>query len=144
MQFTEPDSIMGQKKIGDYLDSGSLGLFVQQIVDFLEGTTVVTIHDTDGRLVWADSGEGENERDTVEPFVRERIPGPGFSQRLDDQRLAYVFYLDCSESDDLIGTMCVLVESSKPISFEFAYHELQPILSCIERQVAERTLGRFR
>jgi len=127
---------MGQKKIGDYLDSGSLGLFVQQIVDFLEGTIAVTIHDADGRLVWAMHEEGDNERDIVESVVRERIEGPGFSEQLDDQKFVYVFYLDCEKSDDLTGTLSVLVESSRSISFEFAYHELQPILTCIERQVS--------
>ncbi len=127
---------MGQKKIGDYLDSGSLGLFVQQIVDFFEGTIAVTIHDVDGGLVWARPEECANERDIVEPFVRERVSGPGFCKRLDDQKLVYVFYLDCEGSDDLMGTLSVLVELGRSISFEFAYHELQPILTCIERQVA--------
>ena len=41
---------MGQKELGAYLDSGSLGLFVQQIMEILEGAVAVAIHDTDGRL----------------------------------------------------------------------------------------------
>jgi len=127
---------MGQKKIGAYLDSGSLGLFVQQIVEILEGAVAVAIHDTDGHLVWASPNEGDSKRCTVNPFVRARIPGAGFCEQLDDQNLAYVFYLDCEESDDLMGALSVLVESSHPVSFESAYCELQPILTCIERQVA--------
>ncbi len=127
---------MGQKKIGAYLDSGSLGLFVQQIVEILEGAVAVAIHDTDGNLAWAGPNEGDSKRCTANPFVRARIPGPGFCEQLDDRNLAYVFYLDCEDSDDLVGALSVLVESSQPVSFEFAYGELQPILTCIERQVA--------
>lgn len=127
---------MGQKEIGAYLDSGALGLFVQQIVEILEGAVAVAIHNADGHLVWAGPNEGDKKRCTLNPFVRARTPGPGFCEKLDDQNLAYVFYLDCEESDDLMGALSVLVESSHPVSFKSAYRELQPILTCIERQVA--------
>ena len=127
---------MQQKNIGAYLESGSLGLFAQQIVDVVQGAFAVAIHDTDGLLVWAGPNEGDGERCSVDPAGRERAPGPGFREKLDDQNLAYVFYLDGAESDDLLGTLSVMVESPRPVSLEFAYRELQPILKCIERQVA--------
>ena len=126
---------MAQKKIGDYLESGSLGLFVEQIVEVLEGAFAVAIHDVDGQLVWVGPNESDSSRCTVNPFVRERDSGPGFCEQLEGQNLAYVFYLDCEQSGDLMGTLSVLVESPQPASFEFAYRELKPILTCIERQV---------
>ena len=126
---------MTQKKIGAYLDSGSLGLFVEQIVEALEGAFAVMIHDVDGQLAWVGPDEDDRKRCTVNPFVRERATGPGFREQLEGQNLAYVFYLDCEESGELTGALSVLVESSRPVSFEFAYRELQPILTCIERQV---------
>lgn len=126
---------MAQKKIGDYLESGSLGLFVEQIVEVLEGAFAVAIHDVDGQLAWVGPNESDSSRCTVNPFVRERDSGPGFCEQLEGQNLAYVFYLDCEQSGDLMGTLSVLVESAQPASFEFAYRELKPILTCIERQV---------
>ena len=126
---------MAQKRIGDYLESGSLGLFVEQIVEALEGAFAVAIHDADGKLVWVGPNESDSSRCTVNPFVQERDSGPGFCEQLDGQNLAYVFYLDCEQSGDLMGTLSVLVESAQPASFEFAYRELKPILTCIERQV---------
>ena len=127
---------MQQKNIGAYLESGSLGLFAQQIVDIVQGAFAVAIHDTDGLLVWAGPNEGDAERCSVNPAGRERAPGPGFCEKLDDQNLAYVFYLAGTESDDLLGTLSVMVQSARPVSLEFAHRELQPILQCIERQVA--------
>ena len=126
---------MAQKKIGAYLDSGSLGLFVEQIVEALEGAFAVVIHDVDGQLAWVGPDENDRKRCTVNPFVQERASRPGFREQLEGQNLAYVFYLDCEESGELTGALSVLVESSQPVSFEFAYRELQPILTCIERQV---------
>ncbi len=38
---------MGPKKIGSYLDSGSLGLFIQQILKILAGSVAAAIHDID-------------------------------------------------------------------------------------------------
>ena len=126
---------MAQKKIGAYLESGSLGLFVEQIVEALEGAFAVAIHDVDGQLVWVGPNENDSSRCTVNPFVRERESGPGFCEQMEGQNLAYVFYLDCEQSGDLVGTLSVLVESSQPVSFESACRELRPILTCIERQV---------
>jgi diguanylate cyclase (GGDEF)-like protein len=130
---------MQQKKIGAYLESGSLGLFAQQILDIVQGAFAVAIHDTDGLLVWAGPNEGDGERCSVNPAGKARGPGPGFCEKLDDQNLAYVFYLAGTESDDLLGTLSVMVKSPRPVSLEFAYRELQPILKCIERQVAINT-----
>ena len=127
---------MGQKNIGAYVDSGSLGLFVQQIIDFLKGAIAVTIHDRDGSLVWASPDEGDNARSTFNPSVRARIPGPGFCEKLDDQNLAYVFYLESKESDNLTGTLSVTVKSSHPVSFDSAHRGLKPVLTCLERQIS--------
>lgn len=126
---------MAQKKIGAYLESGSLGLFVEQIVEALEGAFAVAIHDMEGQLVWVGPNESDSSRCTINPFVRERDSEPGFCEQLEGQNLAYVFYLDCDQSGDLMGTLSVLVESAEPANFEFAYRELKPILTCIERQV---------
>ncbi len=127
---------MGQKKIGAYLDPGSLGVFVQQIVDTLEGAVAVAVHDTDGHVVWAGPDEGVSKRFNVNPFIRERAPGPGFCEQLADQNQAYVFYLYGEEFDDVIGALSVLLKTSHPVSFEVAYRELHPILICIEQQIA--------
>ena len=111
---------MQRKNIGAYLDSGSLGLFAQQILDIVQGAFAVAIHDTDGLLVWAGPKEGDGERCSVNPAGKERAPGPGFCEQLDDQNLAYVFYLAGTESDDLLGTLSVMVKSPRPVSLEFA------------------------
>ncbi len=127
---------MGHRKISAYLDTGSLVLFAQHVVEVLEGAVAVAIHDSDGALVWAGPNEGDGEHCKINPFAGERSSGPGFCQQIDDQNIAYVFYLDCEESGDLISAMSVIVQSAKPVSFESANRELQPIVACIERQVA--------
>ena len=127
---------MGHRKISDYLDIVSLGLFAQQAVEILEGAVAVAIHGSDGQLVWAGPNEGDSERCKINPFAWERPSGPGFCTEIDGQNLAYVFYLNCEESDDLLSAMSVVVQSANPVSFEAAYRELQPIVACIERQVA--------
>ncbi len=127
---------MGQKNIADYLDSGFLGVFGKQIVECLEGAIAAAIYNPDDKLVWAGPNEGDSKRFSVNPLGREHTPGPGFCEEMDHQTLAYVFYLKCEGSDDLMGTLKVLVEAADPVSFDVAYRELQPILTCIERQVA--------
>ena len=64
---------MQQKNIGAYLDSGSLGLFAQQIVDIVQGAFAVAIHDPNGLLVWAGPNEGDGDRCSFNPAGRERI-----------------------------------------------------------------------
>ena len=127
---------MQKKNIGAYLESGSLSLFAQQIVEILQGAFAVAIHDTDGVLVWAGPNEGDGERCSVNPAGRERVPGQGFSEQLDGENLAYVFYLTDADTDTLLGTLTVMVETARPVSLEYAFRQLQPILKCIERQVA--------
>jgi diguanylate cyclase (GGDEF)-like protein len=127
---------MQQKNIGAYLEFGSLALFARQIVEILQGAFAVAIHDTDGVLVWAGPNEGDGERCTINPATKKRAPGPGYCERLPSRNMAYVFYLVDADSDDLLGTLSVMVESPRPVSLEFAHRELQPILKCIEQQVA--------
>jgi diguanylate cyclase (GGDEF)-like protein len=105
-------------------------------MEILDGAFAVVIHDSDGHLVWTGPNAGDSKRCTVNPFARARTRDPGFFEQLDDQNSAYVFYLDREEPGNLMGTLSVLVKSSRPVSFEFAYSELRSILTCIERQVA--------
>ena len=67
---------MAKNKIGAYLESGSLILFVEQIVEALEGAFAVAIHDVDGQLAWVGPDEGDRSRCTLNPFVRDRGSGP--------------------------------------------------------------------
>lgn len=127
---------MGQKNIGAYLDSGSLSIFAQQIVEMLDGAFVVSIHNADGNIVWTGPGEGASKPFKVNSSVRTSNPGPGFCKKVDDKNLVYVFYLDCEDADDLIGTLSVLVQSSQPVNFKSAHRDLKPILTCIEQQAA--------
>ena len=127
---------MGQRKVSDYLDTGSLVLFAQHVIEVVEGAVAVAIHDIDGELVWAGPNEGDSEHFKINPFAGERPSGTGFFQQIDEQNLVYIIYLDCEESDDLMSAMTVMVRSSNPVSFEDAYRELKPIAACIERQVA--------
>ena len=127
---------MGQRKISDYLDTGSLVLFAQHVVEVLEGTVAVAIHDIDGELVWAGPDEGASEYCKINPFAGERPEDTGFCRQLDEQNTAYIIYLDCEESDDLMSAMTVMVRTAEPVSFDSAYRELRPIVACIERQVA--------
>ena len=127
---------MGQRKISDYLDTGSLVLFAQHVIEVVEGAVAVAIHDIDGELVWAGPNEGDSEYCKINPFAGERPEDTGFCRQIDEKNIAYVVYLDCEESDDLMSAMSVMVKSENPVSFEAAYRELQPIVACIERQVA--------
>ena len=136
LEFTQSAPHMPQKSIGDYLESGSLGLFAQQIVESLQGAVSVAIHDTEGQLVWAGPNETDSGKFAIEPPANGHRRGTGFRKQLDELNLVYVFYLGSEDSGELIGTLSVIVQSSNPVTFEYAQSELQPILTCIERQVA--------
>ena len=127
---------MRARKIAKYLDTGSITLFARQIVDVLGNVLSVAIHDGAGQLVWA--GPDSNAADfwTVSPFLRERLPGPGFCERLSNKNYVYVFYLDGENSDPAIGTVSIQIDASNPMSFEFAHAEIGPIINCIDRQLA--------
>ncbi len=126
---------MRTKKIEKYLDTGSLTLFSQQILQALENSISVAVHDAAGRLVWAGPDE-ENRPDwAVSNFLREPIPGNGYCERLSNSNFVYVFYLGNSEADESMGTVSIQLADSHPISLERAHAEVAPIIQCIERQM---------
>jgi diguanylate cyclase (GGDEF)-like protein len=127
---------MGQKKIASNLDSGSLGLFVQPIMEIFDGAVSVAVHDCDGNRVWPGPDTADSTLDLVKPNVSERFPGPGYCEQINERLLGYMFYLQSEQSDDLLGILTVLVNSVDPVGLEAAHREVQPILACIERQVA--------
>lgn len=124
---------MRTKKIEKYLDAGSLNLFAGQIADTLDNVVSVAIHDDAGELVWA--GPRENARDdwTVSPFLHEPVPGVGFCERLSNKNFVYVFYL--GGDGDQMGTVSIQIDSSHPMSLEFAHDEIKAIINCIGRQL---------
>lgn len=126
---------MPRKSIASYLDAGSMRLFAGQILDALPNASAVAIHDLDGHLAWCGPDARDAQRWDVNPFMRDEVPGPGFCERLDDRKLAYVFYLHRKDEERPIATLGVQIDAASPVSFEQVYGELDPILRCIERQV---------
>ena len=127
---------MRTRKIENYLDTGSLTLFSRQILQALDNSVSVAIHDAAGQLVWAGPDE-ENRTDwSVSPFLREPIPGIGYCERLSNSNFVYVFYLGDTDVDRSMGTVSIQVAASHPTSLERAHAEIAAIVRCIERQMA--------
>ncbi|MDH3531678.1 MAG: EAL domain-containing protein [Gammaproteobacteria bacterium] len=126
---------MRTRKISNYLDTGSMALFARQIADILGGVRSVAIHDAAGQLVWAGPNAMASDDWQVSPFLRERLPGPGFCERLSNHNLVYVFYLGDDQDDGPEGTVSIQLDPSNPPSFEFAHAEIEPIIGCIQRQL---------
>jgi len=127
---------MRTRKIAKYLDTGSITLFARQIVDILGNVVSVAIHDGAGQMVWAGPDSNAGDFWTVSPFLRKRLPGPGFGERLSNKNFVYVFYLGGDDSGPSIGTVSIQIDASDPMSFEFARTEVEPIIACIDRQLA--------
>ena len=126
---------MRATKIADHLDAGSMQLFAQQICEILGNVLSVAIHDRAGRLAWAGPDRDAKDCWSVTPFLRERLPGPGFCERLSNKNFVYVFYLGDADDDEPIGTLSLQIDPSTPVSFEFAHAEIEPVIGCIERQL---------
>lgn len=126
---------MPNKNIATYLDAGSIELFAQQIREVLGSVCGIAIHGPDGQLAWNDTVRGGENIWPGSSFLRQKMPGAGFCERLDNGNLAYVFYLHSNDGEEPAATLSVQVNSAYPISFEFAHKEVVPILECIERQI---------
>ena len=124
-----------ENNIAAYLDSGSMRLFAEQISDTLGNVIAVGIHDLNGKLVWAGPESRCKNFWTVNPFLREEVPGGGFVERLSNNNHVYVFYLHCGDDREKCGTISIQIDSSNPVSLEFARAEIEPVLDCIERQI---------
>lgn len=122
--------------VAAYLDSGSMRLFAEQISDTLGNVIAVGIHDLNGRLVWSGPDSRSKNFWTVNPFLREAVPGNGFVERLSNNNYVYVFYLKGCDDGEHCGTISVQIDSTNPVSLEFAHQEIEPVLACIERQIA--------
>lgn len=123
-------------KIAKHLDTGSISVFAQQIADILGNVLSVAIHDEAGQLVWAGPDSDASDFWSVSPFLRKRLPGSGFCERLSNKNFAYVFYLDHENMDAPTGTVSIQIDASNPLSFEFAHAEIEPIIDCIKRQLS--------
>ena len=108
-------------------------LFARQISEILGNVLSVAIHDNAGQLAWAGPGRGAIDDWSVTPFLRERVPGPGFCERLSNKNFAYVFYL--GDADAALGTVSIQIDPASPQSLEFAHAEIEPIICCIRRQI---------
>lgn len=127
---------MRARKIAKYLDAGSITLFARQIAETLGNVLSVAIHDGAGQLVWAGPDDHADDLWTVSSFLRERLSGPGFCERLSNKNFVYVFYLDEEDGDSSIGTISIQIDPSTPMSLEFAHAEIEPIIGCVARQLA--------
>ena len=127
---------MPQKNVAAYLDGGSIRLFAQQIVETLGNVIAVAVHDPAGRLIWA--GPETNDRNcwSVNPFLSERRPGTGFCEQLSNKNFVYVCYLRAPEDNDSNATLSIQVSPFDQPRFEDVHSKIEPILSCIERQIA--------
>ncbi|MBT8101187.1 MAG: EAL domain-containing protein [Gammaproteobacteria bacterium] len=118
-----------------HLDSGAMQLFAEQIADALGNVIAVAVHDLGGKLIWAGPESRSKSFWTVNPFLRAAVPGDGFVERLSNKNYVYVFYLNYGEDETQYGTLSVQIDSSNPVSLEYAQKEVAPILACIERQI---------
>lgn len=124
-----------ENNVAAYLDSGSMRLFAEQISDSLGNVIAVGVHDLNGKLIWA-GPESRSERFwTVNPFMREEVPADGFVERLSNNNYVYVFYLRYGGDSAQCGTLSVQIDSSNPVSLEYAQKEIEPVLACIQRQI---------
>ena len=121
--------------IAAYLDSGSMRLFAEQISDTLGNVIAVGVHDLNGKLIWAGPESRSKSFWTVNPFLRQEVPAGGFVERLSNNNYVYVFYLRYGEEKTLYGTLSVQIDSSNPVSVEYAQKEIEPVLACIQRQL---------
>lgn len=126
---------MGKTKIAKYLDSGSISLFAKQIAEVLGNVISVAIHDVEGELVWSGPDCDAENLWAVAPFLRQRLPGPGFCERLSNKNFVYVFYLDGDDGNDPIGTISIQIDPANTNSFEHAHAEIEPIIECVVRQL---------
>jgi diguanylate cyclase (GGDEF)-like protein len=126
---------MRAKNLASYLDTGSMTLFAQQIVDTLGNVIAVSVHDPAGQLVWSAPDSAAGNHWSVSPFLAKRQPGPGYCERLSNKNFAYIFYLTGEKSADPIATLSIQVEPTDSSSYELAYETIRPILTCIERQL---------
>ena len=124
-----------QNNIAAYLDSGSMRLFAEQISDALGNVIALGVHDLNGKLVWAGPESHSKSLWTVNPFLRQDVPAGGFVERLSNKNFVYVFYLSYGEENTQYGTLSVQIDSSNPVSVEYAQKEIEPVLACIERQI---------
>lgn len=124
-----------ENNIATYLDSGSMRLFAEQISDTLGNVVAVGIHDLNGKLIWAGPESRSQGFWSVNPFLREEVPAGGFVERLSNHNYVYVFYLRHGEENAQYGTLSVQIDSSNPISVEYAQKEIEPVLACIQRQM---------
>lgn len=123
------------KNIANYLDCGSISLFSAQIAETLGNVEAIAIQNMDGTIAWSNDSSTDASTLTINPFKREKVPGPGFCDRLANNNLAYVFYLHTSSEDEPIATLIVQIDASNPASFEHVHASIEPVISCIERQI---------
>ncbi|MGI9270724.1 MAG: sensor domain-containing phosphodiesterase [Woeseiaceae bacterium] len=124
------------KNFAAYLDSGSMRLFAEQIADALGNVIALGLHDLNGKLVWSGPDSNSKTLWTVNPFLRQDVPAGGFVERLSNKNFVYVFYLHYGEEKEQCGTLSVQIDSSNPVSVEYAQKEIEPVLACIERQIS--------
>jgi diguanylate cyclase (GGDEF)-like protein len=127
---------MLRSKLRTYLDTGSLTLFSQQILEALIGAKSVAVHDSDGVVVWIGPDDSEKSLWDATPLTGANSSGKGYRKDLEDQHVVYVFFLHDDSVNESIGTLSVLVKSGHPISFEFAFKEIKSVLECVNRQLS--------
>ncbi len=126
---------MLRSKLRTYLDTGSLTLFSQQILEALIGAKSVAIHDSDGMLVWTGPDDSDRNLWDATTSLGADSPGIGYLKSLGNQHVIYVFFLHDDSANESVGTLSVLVKSGHPLSFEMVYKELKSVLECVNRQL---------
>ena len=127
---------MLRSKLRKYLDTGSLTLFSQQILETLIGAKSVAIHDSDGILVWLGPDDSDKNLWDVATALGADSSDMGYRRDMGDQQVVYVFFLNDASANESVGTLSVLVKSGHPLCFEFAYKELKSVLECVNRQLS--------
>ena len=127
---------MLRSKLRKYLDTGSLTLFSQQILETLIGAKSVAIHDSDGILVWLGPDDSDKNLWDAATALGADSSDMGYRRDMGNQQVVYVFFLNDASANESVGTLSVLVKSGHPLSFEFAYKELKSVLECVNRQLS--------
>ncbi len=117
------------------IDPGSMSAFAVQILDALDGSGAVVVHDARHRLAWCSADEPPECSWLFEALPREYEPDTVILLERGSDQSAYVFELAHEGAARRVGTLSVLMRSRGHGDIEQVYGTVAPIVRCVERQI---------
>lgn len=118
-------------RLDSYIDHGSIEQFSAQILEAVENAHAVLLRAPGGGVLWA-SGRVD---DWLWPAkAPSSIPSPARHSEVGPGRHAYDFRLRANDREHL--DLSVLVKRLEPVAPAKIFDAIQPILECLERQLA--------